>query len=226
MPDSDVTNTDAALTADDVRGAVHLAVAALREGTGADWNARAGSLEWDCWETVEHLCNALFMYATQLAPDDPSLSGGIPFGFSQRTPTGPATAISANRDAGPAALVRVLEVSGGLLTSTLRTAPPDVRAWHVYGVADPGGFAAMGVVETLVHVYDVAGALGIGWDPPQDLCRRTLARLFPDVRVDAQPWQALLWATGRTALPAHDRRASWRWYSAAEAEPVTATAAD
>ncbi|SCK23528.1 maleylpyruvate isomerase N-terminal domain-containing protein [Streptomyces sp. WMMB 322] len=227
MTDSDLTGADAEVTADDVRDAVRLAAAALREGSGADWSGAAGSLEWDCWTTVEHLCNALFVYATQLTPDNPPLTGNVPFGATPRTPNGPATAISANRDAGPAGLLRVLESCGALLTATVRTAPPDLRAWHVYGVADAGGFAAMGVVETLVHGYDVAEGLGLAWSPPQDLCRRTLARLFPDVQgLDAQPWQALLWATGRTALPGRPRRTSWRWYGASDAQQVTAPAAE
>ncbi|NLU74680.1 hypothetical protein HCC61_18705 [Streptomyces sp. HNM0575] len=202
------------VTAEDVHEAVRLAVAALREGTEADWSAKAGSLEWDCWDTVEHLADDLFCYATQLTPDNPPSEDGIPFRYSPRRDGAPLNAVFADRDAGPAGLLRVLEACGALLVAMVRTAPQELRAWHPYGVADPGGFAAMGVVETLVHAHDVAEGIGLSWHPPEDLCERVLARLFPDVRTDAAPWQTLLWATGRTALPDLPRRTSWRWYGA------------
>ncbi len=38
-----------------------------------DLHARAGTPEWDCWETVEHLSDDLFCYAAQLGPRSPSL---------------------------------------------------------------------------------------------------------------------------------------------------------
>lgn len=202
------------VTAEDVRDAVRLAVAALREGVAADWGARAGSLEWDCWDTVDHLSDDLFAYAAQLGPEKPPLTDDIPFTNSRRLPGGPANTISTMRDAGPAGLLHVLEASGALLVAMVRTTPPEVRSYHSYGVADPEGFAAMGVVETLVHMYDVAEGLGISWAPPDGLCQRALARLFPEVAVGAAPWPTLLWATGRSELPGHPRRTSWRWTSA------------
>jgi hypothetical protein len=200
------------VTAEDVHEAVRLAVAALREGAESDWSVKAGPLEWDCWDTVEHLADDLLTYATQLTPDNPPSDDGIPFRYAPRRDGGPFNAVFADRDAGPAGLLRVLEACGALLVAMVRTAPPGLRAWHPYGVADPCGFAAMGVVETLVHVYDVAEGIGVSWKPPEDLCGRALARLFPDVRADAAPWQTLLWATGRTDLPGLPRRTSWRWY--------------
>jgi hypothetical protein len=66
----------------------------------------------------------------------------------------------------------------------------------------------MGVNETLVHTWDVARGLGIGWEPPADLAAAVLARLFPDVP-DAEPGKALLWCTGRIALAGRPRLTSW-----------------
>ncbi|OEU88397.1 hypothetical protein DB35_18985 [Streptomyces abyssalis] len=227
MPDDDARDPApvVTVTADDVRTAVRLAVAALSTGTGADWSVKAGSLEWDCWETVEHLNDDLFGYAAQLTPDNPPLTDSIPFGFTRRQPDGPANVVFADRDAGPEGLLRVMEACGSLLTAMVRTAPAELRAWHPYGVSDSAGFAAMGVVETLVHVHDVAQGIGVPWEPPEDLCRRVLVRLFPDVRVDAAPWPALLWATGRTDLPGHPRRTEWRWYGEPAPEEARAPAA-
>jgi hypothetical protein len=94
----------------------------------------------------------------------------------------------------------------------VRTTSPSVRAYHGFGVSDPEGFAAMGVVETLVHTGDLADGLGLAWDPPAALCARVLHRLFPDAPPDTDPWRTLLWATGRAELPGRPRLTSWRWY--------------
>ncbi|WP_329427914.1 hypothetical protein OG339_00450 [Streptosporangium sp. NBC_01495] len=207
------------MTADDLDLAVRLAVGVLREVPAAAWDDKAGSLEWDRWETVEHLADDLFSYAAQIAPRTPPLDGVVPFAWERRRPGGPANAIHADRAAGPAGLLQVLEASGALLVAMVRTTPARVRAHHGHGASDPEGFAAMGIVETLVHTHDLAEGLGLAWTPPADLCSRVLARLFPnapesDVPEGTDPWQTLLWATGRTELPGRPRLTTWRWYGA------------
>ncbi|WP_405808671.1 hypothetical protein OG729_28335 [Streptomyces sp. NBC_00210] len=202
------------VTADDVDQAVQLAVAALREAPPAAWDGKAGSLEWDCWETVEHLSDDLFVYAAQLGPRTPPLDGHVPFVWEGRRPGGPGNAIHADRAAGVTGLLQLLEASGALLVAMVRTTPATVRAYHSYGVSDPEGFAAMGVVETLVHTHDLAEGLGLAWDPPADLCSRVLTRLFPDAPEDSASWPTLLWATGRAELPGHPRLTTWRWNGA------------
>ncbi|GLU47949.1 hypothetical protein [Nocardiopsis ansamitocini] len=207
------------VTADDLDHAVNLAVAALREAPAGSWDARAGALDWDCWETVEHLSDDLFAYAVQLGPRTPPLTGSVPFTCESRRPGGPANSVHADRTAGPSGLLQVLEASGALLVAMVRTTPSRVRAYHSHGVSDPEGFAAMGIVETLVHTHDLAEGLDLAWDPPAELCSRVLARLFPDVPTkDAAPWPTLLWATGRIALPGLPRRTAWRWYGAADTD--------
>jgi hypothetical protein len=118
------------VTAADVEHAVRLAVIALRGADTQDWSAKAGSLEWDCWETVEHLADGLFSYAVQLGPEKPPLDTHVPFAWSRKKPGGPANAIFADRDAGWAGLLQVLEASGALLTAIVRTTPPTVRSHH------------------------------------------------------------------------------------------------
>ncbi|MQY10009.1 hypothetical protein SRB5_01130 [Streptomyces sp. RB5] len=207
-------STPSPVTADDVALAVRLAVDVLRDAPPDGWDGKAGSLEWDCWETVEHLANDLLYYAVQLGPQSPPLDTHVPFALQQRRPEGPAYFALAERDAGPAGLVQVLEACGALLVAMVRTTPPQVRAHHGSGVSDPEGFAAMGVVETLVHINDVAEGFGLGWTPPSALCSRALDRLFPEAPGDADPWRTLLWATGRAELPGHPRLTAWRWVSA------------
>ncbi|HEX9030322.1 MAG TPA: hypothetical protein VF834_00670 [Streptosporangiaceae bacterium] len=203
------------VTADDVEQAVRLAVTTLWPAIGADWSARAGSLDWDCWETTEHLADDLFAYACQLGPQKPPLDARVPVAWQRMRPAGPANSIFVDREAGPAGLLIVLEACGALLTAIVATKPATIMAHHGYGASDPEGFAAMGVVETLVHTHDIAEGLGIRWEPPSDLCARALHRLFPDAPADAAPWPALLWVTGRTELPGRPRLDRWRWYGAA-----------
>ncbi|MEU1018757.1 hypothetical protein [Streptomyces sp. NPDC005898] len=207
----------APVTADDVTRAVRLAVAVLRRAPDdADWGAKAGGLDWDCWETGEHLADDLFAYAAQLGPEHPPQDEVVPFHWVSRTPGGPANVTLADPAAGPAGLLMVVEACGALLTAMVATTPPAVRAHHGFGTSDPEGFAAMGVVETLVHTYDIAHGLGIGdtWSPPGELCARVLHRLFPDAPTDTDPWATLLWATGRGELPGRARLTQWRWYGA------------
>ncbi|RKE23271.1 hypothetical protein [Streptomyces sp. TLI_171] len=206
------SSTPGPVTADDVTLAVRSALATLRTATASDWTVKAGSLDWDCWETVEHLADDLFSYAAQLAPADPPQDTHVPFGWARKRPGGPANAVTADPEGGPAGLLQVLDACGAMLAAIVRTVPPTVRAHHVFGVSDPEGFAAMGVVETLVHTHDVATGLGLPWTPPADLCARVLHRLFPDAPTGAAPWPTLLHATGRADLPARPRPTTWRWH--------------
>ncbi len=208
------------VTAADVRTAVSLAVRTLagfadqqsadRTEAAQAWQAPAGDLTWTCWETVEHIADDLFAYAAQLCPERPPRDAYVPFGFRRR-PGGPALTVTVEPDAGPAGLLQVLDAAGGLLAATVTVTPPDRRAFHPMGLADAEGFAAMGVVEVLAHMHDLAGGLGVRWNPPADLCDRVLRRLFPGAPTGTDRWATLLWATGRGDLPGHDRPGEWRW---------------
>ncbi|WP_371500087.1 hypothetical protein OG871_26900 [Kitasatospora sp. NBC_00374] len=201
------------VTAADVDLSVALALETLREADPTGWDAPAGPLEWDCWETAEHLADDLFCYAAQLTTAQPQLHGYIPFEISARREGGPRNAVAADRKAGPDGLLQVLDTSGGLLSAVVRATPAGRLGYHPFGVSDPEGFAAMGVVEVLVHLDDLARGLGLRWRPPADLCGRVLTRLFPDAPTGTEPWPTLLWATGRGELPGRARLTSWRWDS-------------
>ncbi|NJC81935.1 maleylpyruvate isomerase N-terminal domain-containing protein [Planosporangium mesophilum] len=202
------------VTAADVELSVALSSAAIRGVAAPDWGAHAGALEWDCWETVEHVSDDLFAYAAQLCPTNPPLKGYVPFMSGPQRPGGPRSTIFADRAAGPDGLLQVFEASGALLVAMVATSSPQLRAYHPMGIADPEGFAAMGVVEVLVHTHDVTQGFGTGWTPPADLCARVLGRLFPDAPTGADPWSTLLWATGRGELPGRAVLSRWRWYAA------------
>ncbi|MFD0273249.1 maleylpyruvate isomerase N-terminal domain-containing protein [Kitasatospora sp. NPDC127111] len=204
------------VTPDDLALALRLAAGTLRGAPAdADWSRPAGAVDWDCWATVEHLADDLLAYAAQLGPAAPPQDRYVPFLSVRQFPDGPNNFVFAQRESGPDGLIQVLEASGALMVAMARTAAPGTRAYHPWGLSDPAGFTAMSLLETLVHLHDVAQGLGLPWQPPAGLCARTLARLFPDVTpdVDAGPWPTLLWATGRGDLPGRPRRTGWRWYA-------------
>jgi hypothetical protein len=200
------------VTADDLDAALDCVATTLGPATGKDWTAFPGTGDWDCWHTAEHVGDCLLSYAAQLV-------------------VRPATRYvrflaAADKEASAAEVLEFAVAGGRILAATVRTAAPQVRAYHPTGMADPEGFAGMGCVEVLVHGADVARGLGPLLDPPRDLCARVLARMFPQVSTDlaeVDPWRALLWATGRLDLPGHESRTQWRWQGApfGESAPVS-----
>ena len=177
----------------DVDQAVGEMVRVLTPYESRDWQVRAGLLDWSCWTTAAHVAHDLLAYAGQVAAQPGSAY--LPFDLVIRT------------DAPPRDVLQVVIACGRLLSSALAAVGPDARAWH-WGATDPGGFAALGVTETLVHTHDIVQGLGLSWLPPGSLCAAVLARLFPDAP-DGDPVQVLLWCTGRAELEGRPRVTSW-----------------
>jgi hypothetical protein len=182
------------MRAADVRRAAVEMRTALAPHTGLDWHAiPAGGLDWSCWTTAAHVGHDLLAYAGQLAgqPADDYL----PFDLS----------IKDSATAGE--VLDVVRACARLLATAVDAAGPEVRAWH-WGPCDAGGFAALGVNETLLHTVDITRGLGVDWTPPADLCAAVLDRLFPTAP-PGDPVEVLLWSTGRGELDGHDRLTSW-----------------
>jgi hypothetical protein len=178
------------VTAEDLEAASASMLATLLPAAGEQWSAPAGTLEWDCWHTAEHIGDCLLSYAAQIAARPASRY----VRFLAR----------ADQDASPAEVLEFAQAGAGILAATVRTASPRLRAYHPSGLADPEGFAAMGCVESLLHGQDIARGLGLQLDPPRGTCTRVLARLFPQAAADlaeVDSWNALQWATGRAELP-------------------------
>ncbi|MFF4368400.1 GNAT family N-acetyltransferase [Streptomyces sp. NPDC001594] len=181
--------------------AVSLTAEALRKVAHLDWSAPAAGLDWSCYDTAVHIAGDFTAYAAQLTGR--AKGGYVPF------------EISADPGTTNEGLIEVIEATGGLLSAVVAVARPGDRAWHPYGMADGDRFAAMGVVETLLHTHDILVALGThGWEPDAALCEQVLDRLFPQApRTAGTPWEVLLWVTGRAPLGDLPRRTVWRWYS-------------
>lgn len=170
----------------------------LGEASDADWSVPAGDLDWSCRDTGGHLADVLFSYASQVIAQP--ARGYLPI---EAVVEGGAT---------PTELIGSVAMCATLLGQAVSAASPDTRAYHPSGTSDPAGFAAMGVLEILVHTYDVAHGLTLAWAPPDDLCGPVLERLFPDAP-DGSPAAVLLWSTGRAPLGRRPRRTAWRWDS-------------
>nr|WP_171168800.1 maleylpyruvate isomerase N-terminal domain-containing protein [Streptomyces sp. I05A-00742] len=166
----------------------------------ADWSRPAGRLEWSCHGTLDHLALGLVGYAGLLTakPQDRYITL-----FASLDPHAPVSA-----------RLEGVRIAASLLAATVRSAAPDDRAWHPWGHSDGPGFAAMGVVETVVHTHDIATGLGLGWTPPDGLAGPALDRLFPDVPpgdAASAPGRTLLLSTGRIARPGEGHRTGWQW---------------
>ncbi|MDA1359675.1 hypothetical protein O1R50_08575 [Glycomyces luteolus] len=197
----------------DVERAVALAAEALRPAPAEAWDAQAGPMDCSCWDAMDHLNNGVFSYALRLAPQVPYLQGR-PTIVWQRPGEQPLPLIT-DREAGPEAGIEVLLMAGGLVSAVVDARSATARAWHIWGTADPEGFAAMGVVETLAHAFDLTQGLGVDFEAPADLVAPAMARLFPEAPADTDPWPTLLWATGRGELDGHAKRGpDWTWHSA------------
>jgi hypothetical protein len=184
----------AAMDGTDVDAAVAEMVRVLTPHLSRDWRKhRAGTLEWSCWTTAVHVAHDLLAYAGQVAagPDEAYLPLDL----------------VVQDDAEPRDVLAVVTACGRLLSHAVTAAAPTARGWH-WGPTDPGGFAALGVNETLMHTWDITQGLGIDWRPPAELCAAVLARLFPHAPA-GNPVEVLLWSTGRTELPGHARVTSW-----------------
>ncbi|MFG3341169.1 hypothetical protein [Glycomyces sp. NPDC048151] len=201
------------VTGADVQRAVAITAEALRPAPAAAWDAQAGPMDCSCWDALEHLNNGVFSYAVKLAPPVP-YDQGRPTIIWHR-PGDRERPLMTDRADGPEAAIEVLLIAGGLAAAVVDSRPATARAWHIWGMADPEGFAAMGVVETLAHAFDLTQGLGLEFAAPADLVAPALARLFPEAPVDTDPWPTLLWATGRGDLDGFERRGpDWTWHAA------------
>lgn len=188
------------LGADDLTSAAEASRAALEPHLDADWSVPAGDLRWDCRRTVDHVADALLLYAVHLATRATARLRPLRDGDPE-----------ADREAALAAVTDAAAV----LTQVVASASRGARAFHPAGMADRSGFIAMGCDEILVHTADVATGLGVAFDPPDHLPERVLRRLFPWAPDDVDPWDGLLWANGRTELPGHGRLGpDWYWHPA------------
>lgn len=179
---------------------------ALSEVRDRSWEVPAGDLDWSCRATAAHVADDLFSYASQVIAQP--AEGYLPI----EAVVDPA---ATNTE-----ILSAVSMCGRLLANAVQLADPGARGWHPYGTSDPDGFAAMGVVEVLVHTFDITQGLGIEWTPPAALCEPVLERLFPKAP-SGDPIAVLLYACGRKPLEDLQlpRLSEWTWDSSVRATP-------
>jgi len=176
-----------------------------RERADADWDLRAGPLEWSIRETVVHMTSTCTFYALHLAG---RTRAELPVTLA-------SVGAPSNHD-----LIAPIAASAQILADLARAAPPEQRGFHQAGLADVEGSLAMGCSELLVHVTDVTA--GFGARLPEDVCGRVVSRLDPWTSHELLPSVALLWANGRVDIGgAPPDPAPCPWHCAPLDEPDT-----
>ena len=171
--------------ADDLIAVGRLCTVALRPAADGDWTVKAGDLDWDCRQTLEHMLSAQMFYAANLAMRSTSRLRGPR---------------SAEPGASIADLIALIEPCATIVARVAAEAPAAARGFHPQGLADAEGFLGMACNELLIHAHDVARGLKLDYRPPAELADKVLRRLYPWAPKDTDPWPTLLWAAGRASL--------------------------
>lgn len=197
------------MRSEDLVDATDYVVGVLRGAVAEDWSVPASGLDWDVSFTVAHIAGGITKGITYLAS-----------GATRWSPL----VISKHSEAEPDNLLDGVEIAVSALAFVAAHIDPLQRAFHARGMDDSSGFLARGATEVLVHGWDVATALGLTLDPPQDVCRRVVARKYPWASDDLDPWTTLLTATGRLGGPAWEPievpLAEWDGVKPTTASPV------
>ncbi len=157
-----------------------------------DWCCLAGTLDWSCWQTADHLVDCIFSYALQLSAR--SEDGFLPFAELHALPD------ATNND-----LLKGLRGVGRLFSAVLRTTPEGTYAGDGLLQLNASDWAQRGTYELLVHAYDIMSGLGEAFQPSLDLCEwlldsQSLWMLDKNRALQADNrWSALLLASGRPA---------------------------
>jgi len=180
--------------ADEFSDISKLAIESLSPVVDMDWSVAAGTLDWTCWQTVDHVVDCVFSYAMQFAARAPG--DFLPFHQLHALP-----------EATPADLVMGLRAVVDMFAAVLRSAPPDAVASD--GLAELGitDWAQRGAHEVLLHTHDVLKGLEVTFDPPGAMSEwvlRSEALWMLDLeraKGGSDPWTALLLASGRSVHP-------------------------
>ena len=156
----------------DLLAATEFTAGVLRAGTDRDWSVRAGSLDWDVAFTVAHVAGAMTKYAMYLAAAATKWSPLLTSGDQRAT----------NEQ-----LLDGMSISAGALAFVASHVDTATRGFHAYGMGDAPATLARAANEVLVHGWDVAGGLGLAFDPPPSVCAPVLRRRHPWVDADTDP---------------------------------------
>ena len=181
--------------------------AAWRTGLDRDWSRPAGTLDWSCRRTADHVADTLlapaFFLASRRQDDYP------PYGVATAGPS-----------ADPAILVEAVQTAARILGAVVAVTDPDVTAviWRRPAPErrGPADFVPRGGLELALHAHDVCAGIGVEFRPPEPVSEhlRDHTRDWPhwtspgwrplDMTGDA--WDDLLRSSGRAVGPAGGSR--------------------
>ena len=162
----------------------------LRSVTDRDWSVRASTLDWSCWETVDHMADCVFSYAVQLAGE-------------RRGDWLPLRQLHVLEGTPPPQLVDTLEAVSRVFVAVLRTASETATASDGVLPLALDDWAARGAYELLLHTSDVCGGLAVSFEPPRPVCEWMLGStalwMFDRGIASAarDPWDRALRGSGR-----------------------------
>jgi hypothetical protein len=185
-------------TADDLRDLHDLVAACWTAAADRDWSAPAGTLDWSCTATADHAVDCVYAPAFFLASGNPE---GYPVAGRDLELGDVAT---------PATLVESLRIATRILCAVVDAADPDDRAAIFLRpevlLGAPPDFLPRAALELSLHAHDVGTGLGVGFEPPAELCHRLREHTRPwpvwdgawgALGTSADPWRDLLAASGR-----------------------------
>jgi hypothetical protein len=173
---------------------------ALLPTVDLDWESKTPDLEWTQAQTAIHTMRACLEYSYQVV--------------GKRIDTYQPVLFEKKPHAKPVEYLSMIQTAAKVLQKVVSVASLDDRAWHAYGISDPIGFAAMGVIEVSVHTYDLAKGFGIDFIPNNSAAEFAINRVFsgtvtyPNYNSSGE---LLLWLAGRTELSGTARRSGWKW---------------
>lgn len=165
-----------------------------------DWEVSTPDLNWTQSQTAIHTMRACLEYSYQVV--------------GKRMDTYQPVLFEKKDKATPAEYLPMISTASRILQKAIKDSDLSDRAWHAYGISDPIGFAAMGVVEVSVHTYDLAKGFGIEFIPNAVAAEFAIERIFsgtteyPTFRTHGE---LLLWLAGRIELSGVPRRQGWKW---------------
>lgn len=185
------------VTGADVREASDICCQFLHAQTARSWDVAVPDLDFTVAGVVSHAAEACLWCAIDLT------AAGVKLETVEHR---------VRADCEPALLVDTLATFARMAAGAIDAAPAGARGFDPDGAGDASGFAAMACDELLIHTDDAARGLGAAFGPDPVLAGRVLARLFPWVEPDPDPWSALRWANGRVHLPGRPRLVDWKWH--------------
>jgi hypothetical protein len=178
------------MTDSELADAVDQALEALSEVVGHDWTLPAGSLDWSCWQTIDHTIDCVLSFSLQIG--QPTDSGFHPFAPIHAEPT-----------ATPSDLVQGLRSVSSLFRAITRDSPPDLTASDGIVSLTIADWRARTAYEVVLHTYDLRVGLGQDFSVPDTLSTSIMAStalwMFDRSLTQraSDPWHALIAGSGR-----------------------------